>query len=79
MTQQINGMVRERLVNCATHFDSDQIEAVMAVLEDSGYSDMCEALKAVYSWYYQGNEGDYRLIGDKIEQALAKVDNPSAL
>ena len=44
MTQQINGMVRERLINCNTHFDFDQIEAIMKVVEDSGYSDMYEAL-----------------------------------
>ena len=45
MSQRSNGMVRERLINCDTHFDNDQVEAVMQVVEDSGYSDMYEALK----------------------------------
>ncbi len=44
MAQQIASTVRERLINCDTHFDNDQIEAVMQVIEDSGYFDMYEAL-----------------------------------
>ena len=47
MTQQINGMVKEKLIKCDTHFSNDQIEAIMKVLEDSGYSDMYEALGTI--------------------------------
>jgi len=43
-------MVRERLINYDTHFDNDQVEAVMRVLEDSGYSDMYEALKSAITF-----------------------------
>lgn len=77
MTQQINGMVRERLVNCDTHFDNDQIEAVMQVVEDSGYFDLYEALKASLS-YLQAipNVSDAPVGGviKQVEQALAKVE-----
>lgn len=31
----------------------------------------CEALRAVYRWYYQGGEGDYNLIRRQIERVLA--------
>lgn len=44
MTQQILGMVKERLINCSTRFDNDQIDAVMEIVEKSGYSEIYEAL-----------------------------------
>jgi len=47
VTQQIVGMAKEKLINCDTHFSNDQIEAIIRVLEDLGYSDMYEALKEI--------------------------------
>ena len=44
-------MIKERLINCGTHFENDQIEAVIRVFEDSGYSDMYEALKEICRTY----------------------------
>ena len=38
---------RRRLLECDTHFDGDQIEAVMQVVEESGYSEMYRALKEI--------------------------------
>ena len=67
--------VRERLINCDTHFDNDQIEAVMRVLDDSGYSDMYEALKQIRS----DLATDYATTiltttQDMISQALSKAE-----
>jgi len=74
MTQQINGTVREKLINCDTHFDNDQIEAIMKVVEDSGYSDMYEALKDMVSWYIK--QGFNRELPEfrAMQQALAKAE-----
>lgn len=34
-----------------------------------------EALKMAYSWYYQGTvDGDYRLLGSQMKEALSKAD-----
>jgi len=61
--------IRERLINCDTHFDNDQIEAVMKVVEDSGYSDMYEACKKLVEW--DESHGNAKLIS--IACSLARA------
>lgn len=41
---------------------------------DEIISDLYEACKAAFNWYYRGSQGDYRIIGDYLKQALAKAD-----
>lgn len=74
MTLQINGMVKERLLNCDTHFDFDQIKAIMGVIGDSGYSDLYEALKALMGGAnYPSRSILTGLNWRTIEAALAKA------
>ena len=76
MTQQINGMFIEKLINCDTHFDNDQIEAIMKVLEDSGYSDMYEALKSVVEMQStpQDERTNAKEVWTFVVAALAKAE-----
>lgn len=34
--------------------------------------DLREACKATYAWYYEGQAGDYKVIGEYLRRALAK-------
>ncbi len=74
------GKLKERLINCDTHFTGDQIEAIMKVLEDSGYSKMYEALKMVKE-VMDISEVDHAMqpqVGKepylKVLQAIAKAE-----
>jgi len=42
-----------------------------AGMKDSG---MYEACKSAYAWYYEGQAGDYKIIGEYLKQALAKAE-----
>ena len=77
MTQQINGMVRERLINCDTHFDNGQIEAVMEVVEQSGYSELYDALKAIDGYLsasFPANLTRKKHAVELLDKALAKAE-----
>lgn len=36
--------------------------------------DMYEACKSAYAWYYEGQSGDYKVIGEHLRKALAKAE-----
>ncbi len=42
--------------------------------DDDVETDLYEACKSAYAWYYRGCSGDYRLIGEVLKQALAKAE-----
>ena len=77
MTQQINGTVRGKLINCDTHFDNDQIEAVMRVIDKAGFLDMYEALKELMVAYgaIDGKNGNSGKCWDMARQALAEAES----
>ncbi len=65
-TTQIKQKIANELVGCDTHFEPDQLVAVLDVMDEVGVPDMYEALKAV-----QEGTGDWRAM---VDLALAKVE-----
>ena len=40
----------------------------------SASPDLYEACKSAYAWYYEGQTGDYKAIGERLRKALSKAE-----